>query len=155
MRMGMRGQSEIVPVIIMVAVAIVIVAFVSNLVVSGLVKSFRPRGETIEYNVAIEVHNSTGRYGSAKISVLVSCSGHECDKYSVYDICVHQYSRSQMFSLLLSCFGQSRRLKSGLTRVEGVVYIDRSTGMDEMLVQIILLKPDNTTEEVYRSVQLR
>lgn len=151
----MRGQSEVVPVIIMVALAMVIVAFVSNFVVSGIVRSFRPRGEVLDYNVAIEVHNSTAGYASVKVSVLVSCSGSECNRYSVYDVCVYRYSRAEMASSLLSCFGQSRTLRGGLTRVEGVVYLDTSTSVDELIVQIIVAKPSGGTEFVYRSVHLR
>ncbi|MEM1913109.1 MAG: hypothetical protein QW067_08225 [Thermofilaceae archaeon] len=148
-----RCQAELVTLIILVVVAVSALAIVSNIVISNVVRSQQIRGEIVDYNIVVEDTPSTP-IGTMKVSILVSCTGPNCDKCYIDNITVSGYDRATGNRVVLVTDSTRKYLRSGVTKVDVVAYYNSPPQFNELVVTFNLMRPTGG-EVVFKSITLR
>lgn len=148
-----RCQSELVSVVLLVAVAIAALAVASNIIISDFLRARQPKGELMDLHVSVE-GELVGGLRCLKVSILVSCSGPNCDRYTVSSLRFWGVERTTYNQMDLHTDDVNKRLRSGVTRIDSLVYYDASRRYDELVISITIVRPDGTRETLIKSVTI-
>ncbi|MEM4854736.1 MAG: hypothetical protein QXE75_04885, partial [Sulfolobales archaeon] len=127
-----RCQAEIVTVMIMVVVAIAALAIVSNIVITDFVKSRQIRGEVIDYSIVVEDTPSTS-VGVMKVTIVVSCTGPNCDRYYIDTVTITGYNRTSGDTVTLATDRIGKHLRNGVTKVDVIAYYNSPPQFNELI----------------------
>lgn len=149
-----RGQTELVTTVLLVSVTVAALAIAASIVVSDFLRVWQPRGELIEFYATAETENFVAAR-RIRVVLLVSCSGSNCDSYTVTNVEFHGILNASPYYLSFGSDNINKRLRSGTTRIESLIFVDPSLRIRELMLVIRLRRPDSTEETVYRSIPIR
>jgi len=149
----MRSVSEVIAVLIIIAVTISALS-IALTVITNFMKTHQPRGESIDVSLVVQKNlPSVGSLGTIKATIYISCTGPNCDKYSVSLLTLTGFDRASGESWQLATDSNTYRIQHGITKLSLIGYYDvANQNIDEVSVYLRISGPTYLT--VYKSVSV-
>lgn len=147
-----RAVNSLIVELLLIVVGVSCIAVASSLV-SNYIRTNKPAGEVLDYFVVAEQHYGT-EVVAVKVSLYVSCSGERCNQYSISNLIVRGYVRNSGAGTTLYTSTSSYPIKNGLTKIDVVGYLPKTTILDELVVSFSLTV-GGEVKNVTKSVSLR
>jgi hypothetical protein len=153
-RAPLRTISNVLATLLIIVVTIAALT-VALTIISNYIKSRQPRGEIIDSFVVVQRSlPSSGGIGSIKVSLFITCSGPNCDKYTLSNLQLWGYDRSSGTAVLLSSQQQTYNLKHGVTKLDVLGYYSNSYTINEVVVSFNICSPTGTCTSYSKSVSV-
>jgi len=150
----MRSISDVIVVLIIIAVTVSTLV-VALTVISGYLKTQKPHGESIDVSISVEKTGGLYNLGTIKATIYITCTGPNCDKYSVSRMTLYGFDPLTNKKWQLSSDSNIYNLQHGVTTLSILGYYDVYTQqISEVTVYFVISGPSNYYREVYKSVSL-
>jgi len=150
----MRSVSEVLAVLVIIAVAVSALSIVLTLITNYL-KANQPRGESIDVSLVVQRNLPSGStLGTIKATLYIMCTGPNCDQYTVQGITLYGYKRDGSKNWILATDSTTYKLQPGVTKLTILGYYDESNQqIDEVVVYTRIVGP-SYQRDVYKSASV-
>jgi len=150
----MRSVSEVIAALIIIAVTISALS-IALTVITNFMKTHQPRGESIDVSVVVQKSlPSIGTLSTIKATIYISCTGPNCDKYTVNQLSLTGYNRTSGKSWQLAVDTNTYRIQHGITKLSILGYYDANTQTINEVVVYLKISGPSYQKDIYKSVSI-